>query len=84
VRTWLAELGVTTLFIEPASPWENGYIESFNGKLRDELLNGEIFFRYHRSGQRIRQAEQPAGGHGYGRSAQPARRTPACRGHAVV
>jgi putative transposase len=43
VRTWLADLGVTTLFIEPASPWENGYIESFNGKLRDELLNGEVF-----------------------------------------
>jgi len=43
VRMWLAELGVTTLFIEPASPWENGYVESFNGKLRDELLNGEIF-----------------------------------------
>ncbi len=39
----LADLGVTTLFIEPASPWENGYIESFNGKLRDELLNGELF-----------------------------------------
>jgi hypothetical protein len=34
---------VKTLFIEPGSPWENGYIESFNGKLRDELLNGEIF-----------------------------------------
>ena len=32
-----------TLYIEPGSPWENGYIESFNGKLRDELLNGEIF-----------------------------------------
>ena len=43
VREWLADLGVTNLFIEPASPWENGYIESFNGKLRDELLNGEIF-----------------------------------------
>ena len=43
VRKWLAELGVTTLFIEPGSPWENGYVESFNGKLRDELLNGEIF-----------------------------------------
>jgi len=37
-------LGVTTLFIEPGSPWENGYIESFNGKLRDELLGGEIFY----------------------------------------
>lgn len=43
VRQWLAGLGVKTLFIEPASPWENGYIESFNGKLRDELLNREVF-----------------------------------------
>jgi len=43
VRNWLERLGVQTLFIEPGSPWENGYIESFNGKLRDELLNGEIF-----------------------------------------
>jgi len=44
VRSWLADLGVTTLFIEPGSPWENGYVESFNSKLRDELLNGEIFY----------------------------------------
>jgi putative transposase len=44
VRQWLAEVGVRTLFIEPGSPWENGYVESFNGKLRDELLNGEIFY----------------------------------------
>ena len=43
VRQWLNSLGVGTLFIEPGSPWENGYIESFNGKLRDELLNREIF-----------------------------------------
>jgi putative transposase len=43
VREWLQRLSVRTLFIEPGSPWENGYIESFNGKLRDELLNGEIF-----------------------------------------
>jgi len=43
VREWLEHLGVKTLFIEPGSPWENGYIESFNGKLRDELLNPEIF-----------------------------------------
>ena len=43
VRKWLARLDVKTLFIEPGSPWENGYIESFNGKLRDELLNPEIF-----------------------------------------
>jgi putative transposase len=43
VRDWLKKVGVKTLYIEPGSPWENGYIESFNGKLRDELLNGEIF-----------------------------------------
>lgn len=43
VRKWLYELGIKTLFIEPGSPWENGYIESFNGKLRDELLNREFF-----------------------------------------
>jgi len=43
IRGWLDRLGVKTAFIEPGSPWENGYIESFNGKLRDELLNGEIF-----------------------------------------
>jgi putative transposase len=43
LRQWLSDLGVKTLFIEPGSPWENGYIESFNGKLRDELLNREIF-----------------------------------------
>ena len=41
VRSWLSRLGVQTLFIERGSPWENGYVESFNGKLRDELLNGE-------------------------------------------
>ena len=44
VREWLARVSVQTLFIEPGSPWENGYIESFNGKLRDELLDGEIFY----------------------------------------
>jgi len=43
VRWWLKRQGLETLFIEPGSPWENGYIESFNGRLRDELLNGEIF-----------------------------------------
>jgi putative transposase len=43
VRSWLERLGVRTLYIEAGSPWENGYIESFNGKLRDELLNREIF-----------------------------------------
>lgn len=44
VREWLGRLGVTTLYIEPGSPWENGYIESFNARLRDELLKGEIFY----------------------------------------
>ena len=43
IRKWLNRVGVKTLYIEPGSPWENGYIESFNGKLRDELLNMEIF-----------------------------------------
>ena len=43
VRSWFLHLGIKTLYIEPGSPWENGYIESFNGKLRDELLNREIF-----------------------------------------
>ena len=43
VRKWLNKLGVKTLFIEPGSPWENGYIESFNGKRRYELLDREIF-----------------------------------------
>ncbi len=44
LRKWLATLGTGTLYIEPGSPWENGYCESFNGKLRDECLNGEIFY----------------------------------------
>ena len=43
VRTWLEQLGVRTLFIEPGSPWENGYVESFIGKMRDEFLNLEVF-----------------------------------------
>ena len=46
IRNWLNHLGVKTLYIEPGSPWENGYIESFNGKLRDELLDREIFGKY--------------------------------------
>ena len=43
IRSWLNDLEVITLFIERGGPWENGYIDSFNGKLRDELLNREIF-----------------------------------------
>ena len=44
IRQWLAALHVETLFIESGSPWENGYLESFNGKLRDDLLDREIFY----------------------------------------
>jgi len=44
LREWLQRIGAKTLYIEPGSPWENGYCESFNGTLRDELLNGEIFY----------------------------------------
>jgi putative transposase len=44
LRKWLGSVGTRTLYIEPGSPWENGYCESFNGKLRDEFLNGEIFY----------------------------------------
>ena len=44
LREWIAAVGAKTAYIEPGSPWENGYCESFNSKLRDELLNGEVFF----------------------------------------
>ena len=47
VRKWLERVGVRTLFIEPGSPWENGYVESFNGKLADELLEREVFYTLH-------------------------------------
>ena len=44
IREWLRRVGAKTLYIEPGSPWENGYVESFNGKLRDELLDREVFY----------------------------------------
>jgi len=44
VRKWISAVGAKTAYIEPGSPWENGYIESFNARFRDELLNGEIFY----------------------------------------
>jgi transposase InsO family protein len=44
VRDWIATVGAKTAYIAPGSPWENGYIESFNARLRDELLDGEIFY----------------------------------------
>ena len=53
VRDWLGRIGVKTLYIEPGSPWENGYNESFNSKLRDEILNTEIFYTL--NGEYLRQ-----------------------------
>jgi putative transposase len=44
IKKWLEDKGVETLYIEPGSPWENGYVESFNGKFRDEVLNREVFY----------------------------------------
>lgn len=44
VRKWIADVGARTAYIAPGSPWENGFVESFNARLRDELLNGEIFY----------------------------------------
>jgi transposase InsO family protein len=44
LRRWLERMGSKTAYITPGSPWENGYCESFNGRMRDELLNGEIFY----------------------------------------
>ena len=44
LRDWIRDVGAKTAYIEPGSPWENGYCESFNGRMRDELLNGEIFY----------------------------------------
>jgi putative transposase len=47
VQEWITAVGAKTAYIEPGSPWENGYVESFNARLRDELLNGEIFYTLH-------------------------------------
>ena len=44
VRDWITAVGAKTAFIEPGSPWENGYVESFNARFRDELLNRELFY----------------------------------------
>ena len=44
VRDWIAAVGIKTAYIEPGSPWENGYCESFNSRFRDELLNREVFY----------------------------------------
>jgi putative transposase len=71
VQEWLAAVGAKTAYIEPGSPWENGYIESFNARLRDELLNGEIFYSLAEarvvveSWRRLFNAVRPHGSLGY-------------------
>jgi transposase InsO family protein len=58
VREWLGRLGVQTLFIEPGSPWENGYVESFNGSFRDECLNVNWFLSIDDAREKIEQWRQ--------------------------
>ena len=55
VQEWIGAVGAKTAYITPGSPWENGFIESFNARLRDELLNGEIFLHLARSPDRHRE-----------------------------
>ena len=55
VRDWIAAAGAKTAYIEPGSPWENGYSESFNARFRDELLNGEVFYSLREAQIRIEQ-----------------------------
>ena len=59
LRDWIATVGARTAYIERGSPWENGYCESFNGKLRDELLNGEIFYTLKEAQDRDRELAKP-------------------------
>src|SRR6201987_5070299 len=59
LRKWLADTGAKTLYIEPGSPWENGYCESFNSKLRDEFLNPEIFYSIKRASRAGRTLAHP-------------------------
>ena len=63
LRQWLTRLGSKSLYIEPGSPWENGYCESFNGKLRDELLNGEIVYSLKEAQAVIEKGIQPGRPH---------------------
>jgi putative transposase len=82
LQKWLAKVGTRTLYIERGSPWENGYCESFNGKLRDECLNGEIFYSLKEAQVLIEQwrveynTQRPHSALGYRRPA-PAACTPA-------
>src|SRR5262245_27676249 len=59
VQEWIGVVGSKTTYIERGSPWENGYIESFNARLRDELLNGEIFYTLRECPDRHRELAMP-------------------------
>ena len=61
LRTWLADTGAKTLCIQPGSPWENGCYESFNSKLRDEFLSGEILLLYEGAARARGTLENPPG-----------------------
>jgi len=71
VQEWIAAVGAKTAYITPGSPWENGFIESFNARLRDELLDGEIFYSLKEartiieSWRRHYNTERPHGSLGY-------------------
>jgi transposase InsO family protein len=56
IRNWLEKASVRTLYIAPGSPWENGFVESFNARLRDELLNGEIFYSLARAEPELKES----------------------------
>jgi putative transposase len=90
LRKWLADIGTKTLYIEPGSPWENGYCESFNSKLRDEFLNGEIFYSLKEVqvlAERWRvyyNTVRPHSSLGYRPPAPVARQTEASTGHGKV
>jgi hypothetical protein len=85
VCEWIVAVGAKTAFIEPGSPWENGYCESFNSKLRDELLNGEIFYSLAKARVVIESWRR----YYNGRRLRPTRHDPhhakaACRKHLVM
>ena len=90
LRKWLAATGSKTLYIEPGSPWENGYCESFNSKMRDEFLNGEIFYSLKEVrvlAERWRvyfNTERPHSSLGYRPPAPAAWQTEASQGHGKV
>ena len=90
LRKWLANTGSATLYIEPGSPWENGYCESFNSKLRDEFLNGEIFYTLKEAqvlAERWRvyyNTERPHSSLGYKPPAPAAWKTESSKGHGKV